>query len=131
MTIEERAEKAAALKAEGKCNCAQAVVSVFADRIPVDHDTLMKLTSGFAAGMGCMESTCGALTGAVMAAGILTDGHRTPAYAAQILREFEQRSGALICRDLKGINTGKPVCPCPDCVRNAVLAAGAALNIRD
>ena len=112
MTIEERAEKAAALKAEGKCNCAQAVISVFADRIPV-------------------ESTCGALTGAVMAAGILTDGHRTPAYAAQILREFEQRSGALICRDLKGINTGKPVCPCPDCVRNAVLAAGAALNIRD
>ena len=27
-------------------------------------------------------------------------------------------------QDLKGIETGKPLCPCPECVRNAVLALG-------
>lgn len=74
MNIEERAAQAAAWKATGQCNCAQAVLKAFEDRLPVDTDTLMKLGAGYAAGMGCMESTCGALIGAVMVAGIVTDG---------------------------------------------------------
>ena len=28
----------------------------------------------------------------------------------------------MTCRDLKGIGTGKVLCPCDDCVRNAVRA---------
>ena len=74
MNIEERAAQAAAWKATGQCNCAQAVLKAFEDKLPVDADTLMKLGAGYAAGMGCMESTCGALIGAVMVAGIVTDG---------------------------------------------------------
>ena len=66
MNIEERAAQAAAWKATGQCNCAQAVLKAFEDKLPVDADTLMKLGAGYAAGMGCMESTCGALIGAVM-----------------------------------------------------------------
>ena len=76
MNIEERAAQAAAWKATGQCNCAQAVLKAFEDKLPVDADTLMKLGAGYAAGMGCMESTCGALIGAVMVAGIVTDGKR-------------------------------------------------------
>ena len=68
-SIEERAAAAYELKATGKCNCSQSVVKVFQDKLPVGEDTLMKLTAGYAAGMGCMESTCGALIGAVMVAG--------------------------------------------------------------
>ena len=64
MNIEERAAQAAAWKATGQCNCAQAVLKTFEDKLPVDADTLMKLGAGYAAGMGCMESTCGALIGA-------------------------------------------------------------------
>ena len=60
MNIEERAAQAAAWKAAGQCNCAQAVMKAFEDKLPVDADTLMKLGAGYAAGMGCMESTCGA-----------------------------------------------------------------------
>ena len=60
MNIEERAAQAAAWKATGQCNCAQAVLKAFEDKLPVDADTLMKLGAGYAAGMGCMESTCGA-----------------------------------------------------------------------
>ena len=64
MTIEERANQAAQWKATGIYNCAQAVTQAFADQIPVEAETLKKLGAGYAAGMGCMESTCGALIGA-------------------------------------------------------------------
>ena len=40
MTIEERAAKAADLKAAGACNCSQAVVKVFEDKLSLDDETL-------------------------------------------------------------------------------------------
>lgn len=88
-SIEERAAAAYELKATGKCNCSQSVVKVFQDKLPVGEDTLMKLTAGYAAGMGCMESTCGALVGAVMVAGILTDGKATLRISKELLQKFE------------------------------------------
>ena len=112
MTIEERANQAAEWKAAGIYNCAQAVTQAFADQIPVEAETLKKLGAGYAAGMGCMEATCGALIGAVMTAGILTDGKGTPA-------------------DLKGIGTGRVLCSCPECVRNAVLTLGEVLKLEE
>ena len=36
--------------------------------------------------------------------------------------------GITICKDLKGIENGAPLCPCPECVRNAVLALGEVLG---
>ncbi len=122
MTNKERAEKAAMLKAQGKCNCCQAVLSVYKDKIDIDENLLNTLGSGFAAGMGCMQSTCGALIGSVMVAGFLTEGKGTPVVAKTVLEEFKRKSGALICRDLKGIDTGKVLCDCPDCVKHAVEA---------
>ena len=88
----------------------------------MDADTLMKLGAGYAAGMGCMESTCGALIGAVMVAGAATDGKGTPRISKELLQNFQEKCGATICKDLKGVETGAPLCPCPQCVRNAVLA---------
>lgn len=122
MTNKERAEKAAALKASGQCNCCQAVLNVYKDRINADESLLNTLGAGFAAGMGCMESTCGALIGSVMVAGFLTEGKGTVGVAKTVLEDFKKKSGALICRDLKGIDTGKVLCPCPDCVKHAVEA---------
>ena len=46
MNIEERAAQAAAWKTAGQCNCAQAVLKAFEDKLPVDTDTLMKLGAG-------------------------------------------------------------------------------------
>ena len=65
MNIKERAEKAVEYKHSG-CNCCQAVAKACADLVNVSEEDLLKMTSGFAVGMGCMESTCGALIGAVM-----------------------------------------------------------------
>ena len=128
MNMEERAAQAAAWKAAGQYNCAQAVMKAFEDKIPVDADTLMKLGAGYAAGMGCMESTCGALIGAVMVAGIVTDGKGTPRISKELLQSFQEKCGATLCKDLKGMETGAPLCPCPECVRNAVLALGEVLG---
>lgn len=128
MTIEERADLAAQLKASGQCNCTQAVLKAFEDKLPIDADTLMKLSAGYAAGMGCMESTCGGLIGAVMVAGVLSEGKGTPRIAKSMVSSFQQKCGATICKDLKGIETGKVLCPCPECVRNAVLALGEAIE---
>ena len=99
MNIEERAAQAAAWKATGQCNCAQAVLKAFEDKLPVDADTLMKLGAGYAAGMGCMESTCGALIGAVMVAGIVTDGKGTPRISKELLQNF---TGKVRCYHLQG-----------------------------
>ena len=126
MTIEERAELAVETFAAGKGNCTQSVLCAWEDKISVDHDTLMKLGAGYGAGMGCMQATCGALIGAVML--VLLVGTGTPRTARSILASFQEKSGATICKDLKGVETGKVLCPCAQCVRNAVLAAGEMLG---
>ncbi len=130
MTINERADMAAELKATGKCNCTQSVLKVFEDEIDVKPELLSNISAGFATGMGCMESTCGALIGAVMVAGVKTEGKTTPRYSKDIVAKFNDKCGATICKDLKGVGSGCVLCPCNECVRNAVLSLGEVLNIQ-
>ena len=42
--------------------------------------------------------------------------------------EERMELGATICRELKGVGTGKVLCSCEDCVRNAIRAAEDALG---
>ncbi len=128
MKYKEKAEKAAELKQFHGCNCAQAVAAVLADETSYSEEELKKIASGFAVGMGNMEATCGSLIGAVMIAGIKMDGKGTVRFAKEISQKFQERTGALICKEIKGIETGKIVCSCDDCVRNAVLAYGEVMG---
>ena len=128
MTIKERADIAANLKATGQCNCCQAVTKVFADAVNVDEATLQKMSAGFAAGMGCMEATCGALVGANMILGLRTNGEGTVRQSRELLANFREKCGAVTCKDLKGVGTGKVLCECDNCVRNAVKALGEILG---
>ena len=128
MTTAERQDYAAKLKRE--MNCCQAVVRAFADTVSLDEATLTSLAAGFGSGMGTMEGSCGALVGAVMVAGLRTGGSGTMALSRRILPRFKELCGATICRDLKGIGTGKILCSCENCVRNAVLAAEEALETK-
>ena len=128
MTTAERQDYAAKLKRE--MNCCQAVVRAFADTVSLDEATLTSLAAGFGSGMGTMEGSCGALVGAVMVAGLRTGGSGTMALSRRILPRFRELCGATICRDLKGIGTGKILCSCENCVRNAVLAAEEALETK-
>ena len=123
MTLEERMEYAAKRKKE--MNCCQAVLVAFADRLGKGEDDLLRLGSGFGSGMATMEGTCGALVGAVMVSSLLSpEGEARNSSRAIMSRFKELCGGATICRDLKGIDTGKVLCSCEDCVRNAVRAAG-------
>lgn len=116
-----REEKAVYYKQNGY-NCCQAVVKAMADLTEVDEETLLNMSSGFAAGMGCMEATCGSLIGATMIAGLMKNGNRTMMTARELLSKFQEYSGATLCKDLKGRDTGVVVCECDECVRNAVRA---------
>ena len=46
-----------------------------------------------------------------------------------ILNDFQVNCGATVCRDLKGIGTGKVLCSCDGCVKNAVLALEKTLSV--
>ena len=122
MTIEERAELGANLKRS--CNCCQAALLALADQTGLADEQLMRLGSGFGSGMGNMEGTCGALVGAGMAAGFKLNEKSTTRYTRQISENFRDRCGAILCKDLKGRDTGVVLCSCEDCVRNAIRAYG-------
>lgn len=116
-----RAQKAAAYKK--KYNCAQAVLLAFQPELGKSETELMALGSGFGAGMGGMEATCGALCGAVIALGLMNQSAKPSKMAAgEMLQEFKEKAGATICGELKGIQTKKMLCSCEDCVRIAAIA---------
>ena len=129
MMLNERMDYAAQRKKE--MNCCQAVLVAFADKLGKGEDELLRLGSGFGSGMATMEGTCGALVGAIMVSSLLSpDGEARNNSRAIMSRFKELCGGATICRDLKGIETGKMLCSCEDCVRNAVLSAGEALKVK-
>ena len=129
MTTEERAEKAVSLRQAKTHSCCQSVAAVLTEDQPVDPELVHQLAAGFAGGMGNMEGTCGAMVGAAMAVGLAMQGSRSAvAKARDVQEEFVKRCGALACKDLKGAETGIVLCPCEECVRNAVRAYAAVLE---
>ena len=127
MTIEERAEQGAVYKRS--CNCCQAVLLALADQTGLSEEQLVQLGAGFGSGMGNMEGTCGALVGAGMAAGLSLHAQNTARFARKLSENFRARCGAVLCKDLKGRDTGVVLCPCEDCVRNAIRAYGDIVEI--
>ena len=127
MSFEERAQKAVQLK-QGGYNCCQAVALALGDLTGLTDEQLLCLASGFALGIGNMEGTCGALVGAVMAAGMATNGRGTVRQTRRISDAFNEKCGSVTCRTLKGFPGGKVLCPCDQCVRNAVLSYGEILG---
>lgn len=130
-------EKAIALH-DKRYNCAQAVLLSMCDQLGVDPQTAFKMAEGFGLGMGSMENTCGALSGVIMLAGLkYSDGDlespKTKASTYKLCRDmteaFKEKTGALVCKDLKGIETGVVVCSCPDCIRAGVEVAEEFLGL--
>jgi len=120
INVEEIAEIAVKYKHEGN-NCAQSVLLALKELTNLKEDELLKLGSGFGVGFGSMEATCGALIAANMILGLTGDGKPKKMFESRdMLHDFYNLSGATICRDLKGVDTGKVLCSCDDCVRNAV-----------
>ncbi len=128
-------EKATELHNSGY-NCCQAVACAFAQKLGIDEETLFKIGEGFGLGMGAMNCTCGAVSGAVMLAGLKNSGgtsQRTKAatykLAAKIIDEFKAKNQSVICRELKGVDTGNVLRSCSGCIEDAVKIAEEILEL--
>ena len=122
MATVQKAEKAVALRAAHTHNCCQAVAVALGESYGLDPEMIRRFASGFGGGMGSMEGVCGALVGAVMISGIAMQSQSAVPKARKIQNAFVQQTGALLCKDLKGRDSGIVLCPCEECVRCAVRA---------
>ena len=89
-------------------NCAQSVLAGFADKTGLTDLQLMSLSGGFGGGTGTGE-LCGAVSGAVMALGLMTpvdmdepgaSKKRTQALSKEFQKRFLEKFDALRCQDL-------------------------------
>ena len=97
-------------------NCAQIVLCSYAEELGIDEETLFRISEGFGAGMGGMMQTCGAVTAMFMALGLANSSGdlqacdtkpQTMKKVRELAAEFEKKNGSIVCRELKGIDTGK------------------------
>ena len=91
----------------GLCECAN---------VDISQAEMCKLACGFAGGMGGTfdEGTCGAVTGALMANGlILDDTGKIKSNAKEIFNAFKEEYGTVRC-DIISKN-GEDKSPCVDC----------------
>lgn len=99
-------------------NCAQSVLVSFVPKLNIDENTALQISSGFGAGMGRTQKTCGALTGAYMVLS-LKYGKQHPGdeisedkvvkLIQDFTNKFETEHGFTNCRDLLQVdlNTDK------------------------
>lgn len=117
-------------------NCAQAVACSFCEEFGVSQEEMFRIAEGFGLGMGMMEM-CGALSGMMMIIGLansvgdLEKGKSTKADTYKKVKEyagrFREQNGSYLCRELKGVETGKVLRRCPDCINDAVALTEAYL----
>lgn len=115
------AQKAMDLFKEG-FNCSQSVFLAFEDMYKMDPKTALMLSSSFGGGMGRLREVCGAVSGMFMTAGVLYGYDDPKDYEAKkihyeriqlLAKEFEERNGSIVCRQLLGLGEGKDM-PAPE-----------------
>jgi len=92
-------------------NCSQSVFAAHAEALGVNQELAFRIASGLGAGMGRMQETCGAVTGACLVLGLRyghsaaadTEGKdRVYALVQDFHRRFAELHGTTRCRDLLG-----------------------------
>ncbi len=125
--MESRIEKTIEKRNQGY-TCAQAVACTYCDLVGVDEKTMFRITEGLGVGMGNMEGTCGAVTAACVLAGLKNSTGNlikpdskgaTLKVSREIMDSFKGRNTTVTCKELKGLETGKVLRSCPDCIRDA------------
>ena len=108
-------------------NCAQAVACAYADLFGVDEETAFRMTEGFGLGMGTM-GTCGAVSGMGFIAGLKNSGgtelagktkKETYGLTKAMINAFKDKNTSVICREIKGVDTGKVLRTCDGCIADA------------
>ncbi len=102
----------------GDFYCSEAVVKTIIDEFQIDvSEDFIKMASGFPVGMGGMGCTCGALTGGVMAIGLVygrSQGkdpkvNKAMELSAKLYQIFCERHKVSCCKVLtRGMEKGSP-----------------------
>lgn len=113
----DRADRAEELFRQGY-NCSQSVFAAFADKAGLTVTEAAGIASPFGAGFGKCREVCGAVSGMTLLAGYLR-GYSDPAdhegkkelyhLIQSMLREFEEKQGSVICRELLGLEKGEDI----------------------
>ena len=113
-----KAEYAISLHDKGY-NCAQAVACTFCKEFGVDEQEMFKIAEGFGALSGMMMVI--GLAGSVgdLKKGMPTKGSTYKQVKEQV-QKFKEKNGSYLCCELKGVETGKVLCSCPQCIMDAV-----------
>ncbi|WP_419169626.1 C-GCAxxG-C-C family (seleno)protein [Negativibacillus massiliensis] len=103
---------------DGDFYCSEAVVKTIIDEFQIDvSEDVIKMASGFPVGMGGMGCTCGALTGGVMAIGLVygrSQGkdpkvNKAMELSAKLYQIFCERHKVSCCKVLtRGMEKGSP-----------------------
>lgn len=119
--MDTRVEEAVNKKRNGY-NCAQAVLCTYCDLAGIDEESAKQMTQAFAGGMCTMEASCGAMTGAAIALGLINkQPGKTMMDIRDMMTAFKEQNKSVICKELKGIETGTVLRACDDCVRDAAM----------
>lgn len=90
-------------------NCSQSVAAAFAPQLGLSVELMLRLSSGFGAGVGRMREVCGAFCGVVSVIGLVyadpadpQDKSRIYALVQEAAGMYCQRNGAdtILCREL-------------------------------
>lgn len=123
--------------------CSQAVLCAFVDLLEIDEKTAINISCGFGGGLGKLRETCGAVSGMLMAAGLLygegaiDDDMKNKVYYPRVqylCNQFRDINKSLSCAELLGVNGKTRVRPegktCGDMVADAagILEAYIAEN---
>lgn len=88
-------------------NCAQAVLLSFSEETGLSEEALLKLSLPFGGGMGRMRLTCGAVTGMIMAYGLITGIGTCPTHD----EKMDSYKGVQeLCDKFKSLNRGTVIC---------------------
>lgn len=113
-------------------NCCQAVACAYCDLVGMDEQTMFRAAEAFGAGMGGMQATCGAVSGAVLLAGLKNSGGNlenpttkgaTYKLSREIAKQFQEKNGSVVCKELKGMESGCPLRSCDGCIEDAAVLA--------
>lgn len=108
--MENRSKEAVSRFMQGY-NCAQAVSSVFAGDAGVPEEVILCAATGFGAGAGRTGGTCGAVSGGVLAIGLLVGStgadekeakDLTYALTREFITRFVRKNGTISCTELLG-----------------------------
>lgn len=91
------------------CNCAQAVFGAFCDLTGLELDEALSIAAPFGGGICGLRDNCGALTGMLMALGMISGGYdvhdnksKSAFYGVgkALAEEFSSLLGSMKCREL-------------------------------